>query len=188
VPAGRESKRTAATGQSCRTASDLDRIWDTWMRQRRVSAPARQSGAVAQPSPVVGCRAPRDAKAVFRKWIRDRLAAMRPAAPATPPAAPETPAARAEKLLLAFLTPEQRRQYREEGAILVPGRIHPQYRIRKGRVANVEVLDPQGQVLHRLCAHPAPPVPNADTMLAQLLMLNHHEQEFVATANRHPAW
>lgn len=156
------------------------------MRQRHVGEPAQQPAVAARPSTAAGRPATLDAKAVFRKWIRDRLTAVRRAAPITPSIAPETPATRAEKLLLAYLTPEQRRQYREEGIILVPGRIHPQYRIRKGRIANVEVLDQRGQVLHRLCAHPAPPVPDADTMLAQLLMLNHHEQEFVTLANRHP--
>lgn len=95
--------------------------------------------------------------------------------------------ARANELLLDCLTQEQKGDMERDGFFFVdskrPGR---RYRLRNGRVGNVDVLE-GGKVTHRLCAHPAPNVPDGDTRLAQKLMLEHQEDVFLSRANRHPA-
>lgn len=92
--------------------------------------------------------------------------------------------AKAEALLLSALSQRQREEYRREQAFMVFANSGIRYRIRKGRVANVDVLHPDGNTSHRLCAHPHD-VPDCDTMLAQKLMLECCEDEFLRIANRH---
>jgi hypothetical protein len=96
--------------------------------------------------------------------------------------------AAAEALLLASVGPRQAAQFRRFGWFTVRGPSGTHYRVRQGRVGNVDVLDPQGRVIERLCAHPAADVPDCDTMLAQALMLGADDQEFRRVANRHPAF
>jgi len=93
---------------------------------------------------------------------------------------------RAEELLIGALKPEQLAEYKEKKHFTVVGRSGGRYRIRHGRVANVDVIDREGFVIHRLCAHPIETVPNHDTMLAQKLHLEHLEEDFLKIANRHP--
>lgn len=96
---------------------------------------------------------------------------------------------RALALLLRFIAPEQREDLRRHGHFQVRGGATGcLYRIRRGRVANIDVLDAAGTVLRRLCAHPALDVPDSDTMLAQALYLQSaaNEEQFVRTANVHP--
>lgn len=91
---------------------------------------------------------------------------------------------RAEHLLFTILTPSQVKQYTDDDFIelVVKGRT---YRIRKGYSRNVELIE-AGKPTIRYCAHPADayrtPVP--DAMLAQLLMIQHNEAEFLKVANR----
>jgi hypothetical protein len=58
------------------------------------------------------------------------------------------------------------------------------YRIRKGWSHNVERIDERGERLHTLCAHPGETVPEHDNMLAQKLMLEHCEEDFLKIANK----
>lgn len=98
-------------------------------------------------------------------------------------------ARRALATLLRFISAEQREELRQHGHFLVRGGASGNlYRIRRGRVANIDVLDGAGAVLLRLCAHPALEVPDSDTMLAQALHLQSaaNEEQFVRTANVHP--
>lgn len=92
---------------------------------------------------------------------------------------------RATVILMRNLTPEQRESYKLHKMFEVLARSGQRYRINRGRVANVDVLDEKGKVKHRLCAHPDVFCPDEDTMLAQKLMLENLEQEFVRTANVH---
>lgn len=94
---------------------------------------------------------------------------------------------RARNLLLEFLTPLQRETFRDLRHIVVRGASGQRYRIEEGRIGNVALLGPDGQPLHRLCAHPREIVPDADTMLTQLFMLRDPETErqFLERANVH---
>ncbi len=57
------------------------------------------------------------------------------------------------------------------------------YRIRQGRSGNVDLLGADGKPIRRYCAHPDLFVPDEDTMLAQKLMLETAEEQFLRTAN-----
>jgi hypothetical protein len=95
---------------------------------------------------------------------------------------------KARELLLEQLTPEQRASFEQHDWFLVRGQSGRRYRIRDDGhvVANIDVLAPDQQVLHRLCGHLADPVvPLADHLLAQKLMLEADEEAFLRLANQH---
>lgn len=93
---------------------------------------------------------------------------------------------RADQLLFRFLSAEQKQMYTTRGFFIMRTERH-RYRIRRGRTANVDVLDEKNIVLYSLCAHPELSVPDSDTCLAQKLMLETEEERFHRIANRHPA-
>lgn len=93
-------------------------------------------------------------------------------------------AQRADQLLISILNEVQRRHLRDHGFFFVRGREHL-YRIRKGRVANVDLVGPNGEVVDRFCAHPLIDCPLGDVMASQKLMLETDEAGFVRLANRH---
>lgn len=98
---------------------------------------------------------------------------------------------RARGLLLDNLSPEQRETFDKNGWFVVEGgKSKKRYRIsgKDGHVAaNVEVLAGEG-VSHRLCGHcDVAKAPLADQLLAQKLMLEHAEDDFIKIANRHAA-
>ncbi len=95
---------------------------------------------------------------------------------------------RAEELLLANLTPEQRDEYKRMKRFSVHLPNGKVYRIRKGFAGNVELVEPgmTGRSLKRVesfCIHPAERIPDQDTMLAQKLLLEADEPEFRRIAN-----
>lgn len=100
---------------------------------------------------------------------------------------------RANDLLLQHLTPEQRETFVANGWFVVEGgKTKTRYRIRavESMVANVDVLDNDlfrtDKVLHRLCGHvPTHKVPLGDQLLAQKMMLEFAENDFLRIANRH---
>lgn len=102
----------------------------------------------------------------------------------------EQEAAQAEEtamaLLMEVLDPIQRAQLSTRSFFTVAGANGITYRIHKGRVANIHVIE-RGRCIHRLCAHPNVPMPDYDVMLAQKLHLEADEAGFVALANRHRA-
>jgi hypothetical protein len=94
---------------------------------------------------------------------------------------------RAEKLLHEILNVKQREELSTKGffsleTIAASGERRI-YRIKRGRSRNVEQVDASGNRIKTLCAHPAELVPDADTMLAQKLMLESREEEFLRIAN-----
>lgn len=101
----------------------------------------------------------------------------------------ETARTRAEGLLREHLTSRQRedlatKNYFEVCAVDFKRGERRYYRIKRGRAQNVFLLDgPQGREVQRLCCHPLEQVPDADTMLAQKLMLEMNEALFLKTAN-----
>lgn len=93
--------------------------------------------------------------------------------------------ARADKLLVENLTLQQRLDFEKTKSFMVKATSGKRYRIRCGRMGNVDMINAKGFIEHRLCAHPGVDVPNGDTMLAQKLMLEVDEPAFLRIANRH---
>jgi hypothetical protein len=92
---------------------------------------------------------------------------------------------RAAQLLDSNLTDAQRSDLKRDGFFFVDSLHGNKYRIRRGRAGNVDRMKDCGKnVSHRLCAHPMDYIPDSDTMLAQKLLLEHDEDEFLRAANR----
>jgi hypothetical protein len=87
---------------------------------------------------------------------------------------------RAEALLWAWLSPAQRRQYRARRWFEVMTASGRRYRVLRGGVVR---LDPRGS---GYCIEATSPVPVADEMLANKLLLETDERRFLATAHRFP--
>jgi hypothetical protein len=90
---------------------------------------------------------------------------------------------RSLSLLVRCLSPLQRAEFQRTNAFTVRGRSGQRYRITYATTANVEALGPQGTVERRLCAGPMG-VPIPSVMLAQKLMLETAEAEFLRIAAR----
>ena len=91
---------------------------------------------------------------------------------------------RAMELLQSVLTEEQNRDLDREGYFFTHGQSGRLYRIGKGRLGNVKVVDPQTkQWTETLCIHQREYIPIADTMLMQKLMIETAEAHFRAYAN-----
>lgn len=95
---------------------------------------------------------------------------------------------RAARLLHEHLTAEQLEELSREGRfhldVLSQDGRRRRYRINRGRSRNVQEVDPgNGRIIKTLCAHPVAYVPDEDTMLAQKLMLETAEAEFLRIAN-----
>jgi hypothetical protein len=86
---------------------------------------------------------------------------------------------RAEALLLRWLSPRQREQYRSHGwfDVVTPG--GNLYRIRPGTVVRLDARRCS------YCIEAIPWVPAADQMLAKKLLLETDERRFLATAHRY---
>ncbi len=93
--------------------------------------------------------------------------------------------ARATELLMEHLTPEQRKTCKDHGWFIVEGgRSKQQYRINtRSAAGNIDIIGSN----NRLCCH-APydrGLPKDDHLLAQKLMLQFSEDDFLRIANRH---
>lgn len=92
--------------------------------------------------------------------------------------------AKARDLLLEHLTPEQAREFEASKSFVVTSRSGRRYRITLGRAHNVHELDADGKPALELCGHVADyAVPNGDNVLAQKLMLEASEEEYLKLAN-----
>ena len=87
---------------------------------------------------------------------------------------------RAEALLLAWLSPDQRAQYRARGRFEVVTSAGHRYRICPGGVVR---LDPRGWAY---CIEATSPAPVADELLATKLLLETDEHSFLLTAHAYP--
>ena len=87
---------------------------------------------------------------------------------------------RAEALLWAWLSPAQRSQYRRRRWFEVTTASGRRYRVLRGLVVR---LGPRGS---GYCIEATSPVPVADEMLANKLLLETNERRFLATAHRFP--
>lgn len=96
---------------------------------------------------------------------------------------------RAEKLLQETLSPAQREELASKGfftlTTIAKSGEERIYRIKRGRSRNVEQVDATGRRIKTLCAHPVAAIPDADTMVAQKLMLEtpDMQEEFLRIAN-----
>ncbi|HEY0844297.1 MAG TPA: hypothetical protein VGE12_02965 [Noviherbaspirillum sp.] len=92
-------------------------------------------------------------------------------------------------LLMKQMNAQQRHEFREYRYFYVTGGSSgDRYRIRIGTIANIDVMNTEGVVKHRLCARPADDVPVYDVMAAQLLHLQDAatEPRFLLHANVQP--
>lgn len=104
----------------------------------------------------------------------------------TPKAATPEAQQKAEAILVESLDAQQRDEFTKDRCFTVESaKSKRRYRIKKGRVANIEELDAGGRVVARFCVHPAKYVPDYDTMLAQKLHLEHDDEALLKIANRH---
>jgi len=91
---------------------------------------------------------------------------------------------RAEALLLAHLTPDQRETLERMRHFVVQSERGRVYHLRRGRLANVDEMD-KDRVVAQYCIHPSIcNIPEADSLLAQKLMLEMNEEQFLRIANR----
>lgn len=92
---------------------------------------------------------------------------------------------RAERLLIAYMTPAQRKSYACSNSFIVQGPSGRRYSItaENGLLFNIHELAEDGQVRLLWCAHAELDMPLGDHLLTQKLMLEHHEQEFRRIAN-----
>lgn len=95
---------------------------------------------------------------------------------------------KAKELLLEHLTPAQKETFNKNKWFVVEGgRSKQQYRIMAERCSiNIEVMDGK-KVSHKLCAHLGHDIPLHDHILAQKIMLESAEDDFLKIANRHAA-
>ncbi len=155
---------TATTGASITSA-----VWGNWnnVLQNMHNATAEQ---VAQAQRQVAEARDRQTRAAAAVQVEKTLAERR-----------------AEKLLQETLSAKQREELASKGFFtletIAKSGERRIYRIKRGRTANVEQVDEQGNRIKRLCAHPTAIVPDADTMVAQKLMLESQEEEFLRIAN-----
>jgi hypothetical protein len=146
------------TGHAITVANEsLATAWFSWVGEQEENAEQRQHRRAAQ---AAAQQRQRDIEAVRR-------------------AASE----RAESLLTRCLTTAQRGELASVGWFMVVASSGRRYQIRRGRVRNVIEVDFAGKRLRTYCCHPADHVPDADTMLAQKLMLEMSEDEFLRLAN-----
>lgn len=97
---------------------------------------------------------------------------------------------RAEETLRMVLCPDELAHYDETGEIIITGADGWRYRIARGIVNNVHLLDRKGEMVAALCCHPRlvssdgpERMPDKDAHIGQILYLRHDWANFWATAN-----
>lgn len=91
---------------------------------------------------------------------------------------------RARELLLERLSVAQREEFERDGSFRVLSQKGRVYRVRLGWTRNVDLLDGDGRVEAHFCLHPETDVPEEDNVLAQKLLLECCEDDFLRIANR----
>jgi hypothetical protein len=95
-----------------------------------------------------------------------------------------TPDEKAEALLKSWLSKSQLARYKKKGWFEVVGNVTGQrYRIHKGSISNVELIDAAGEKAGRICVVPRGLKTNGDTMLAQKVALETDELAALRVAN-----
>lgn len=143
--------------------------WVNWNEQYTIHA-----GQIIVPASISPEeRVHREAQAKAFLEERDRKEAERKAAEI-----------KAEKLLHSCLTEEQKDELIKKNYFhLYVG--NKKYRIERGTTGNIKLLyENSDNPKHQYCIHPTG-VPVGDVMLAQKLLLETNEEEFLRVANRH---
>lgn len=91
----------------------------------------------------------------------------------------------AEALLDMVLSDVQRKCFKKEDWFLVIGKSGKIYRIRRGRVGNIDLVSPEGRVLRTYCVHPKERLPNGDDLVTQMLYLENDDRLLTGMANVH---
>jgi hypothetical protein len=92
---------------------------------------------------------------------------------------------KALELLMEVLDEGQQAMMRKDGSFVVIGqKTGKKYRIKKGLVGNVELLDDGDKTFERWCFHVPYGIPEHDNMVAQKLMLELHEEDAIRMANK----
>lgn len=91
---------------------------------------------------------------------------------------------RAEELLLRHLNKDQQAEYKKDSVVHVCVKSGRRYRLQSG---SVTVVDKAGKRVESMCCHVphSYALPTPDQVLAQMLWLTHHEDEFRRTAHFH---
>lgn len=177
---------TAATGTGGMTVQNT--VWASWQNgtaattvypQRYIAADPYANETPEEKEVRLAAQAEREAK--FRRTERRRRIRA------------EIAKLRAERLLHAVLTEEQSKAYEETRAFEVKvrdprSRSFRSFRINHGSAGNVTELDENGRPTYKYCIHPREYVPDEDTMLAQLMMLQNDIEQFERIANRSRAY
>ncbi len=156
-------------------------VWTHWM----AAEDARLKRRATQQAQYAPRRKPTDEE------VRDELAREKAQREAYEAQLKKTAEAhqRAEDLLRAFLSPQQREDLEKKQCfyVEVPGKGGKleRYRIDRGTHGNVKQVNEQGSILRKFCVQPEG-VPVGDSMLAQKLFLESSDEtrdEFWKTAN-----
>lgn len=95
---------------------------------------------------------------------------------------------RAERLVSAVLSEEERQQLLTAGYLSVPSPSHPGrvYRVPSG-TGMVEILE-RGRCVERLCVQSMEQIPQLEIVLVHKLMIEGNEQEYLEKANHFPCY
>jgi hypothetical protein len=92
---------------------------------------------------------------------------------------------RAKVLLMEHLDEEQKKSLEKDRKFIVHSCDKKRvYVIKHGRAGNIELLNDEGIAVAKFCIHPAIQCPDEDTMLAQKLLLETNEAQFLKIANK----
>lgn len=150
------------------SSTTIDNTWVLWV----------DAGGTANAAPRVYTAPPRTAEQIAADEEHAATAAQEVQERA---AAQLMAGKRAQRLLAECLTAKQRHDLKRDDAFCV--QIGERcYRINRGYSGNVELIEGDC-VRARYCIHPREDVPNEDTMLAQKLLLEANEDEFLRVAN-----
>jgi hypothetical protein len=167
---------TSASATTCTVQSSTGDVWTGWLNCTTSSTTSTAYDWTAWNAPLQLTQAQKDAQKAERlkreedakKRAEERVAARE----------------RAKRLLLESLDEEQKKQYAKDKFFYVLSeKGDRRYRIKQGSHGNVELVNPEGRVVHRYCAAPTGRVPEEDAMLAQKLFLELNEQDFLKVAN-----
>lgn len=152
------------------TTFTLTPIWNTWVDQTNFQYVQYTAPPLPTAEEVARSEAERAEKEAQRIAARDR----------------------ALMLFRESLTPEQLETFETDRVVHIHSRRGRRYRVHCRSLSardayglgNIDVLDDQDVVTARLCAHPMS-LPDPDMWLAQLLSLEHNENEVIRVANVH---
>jgi hypothetical protein len=177
---------TSATGitltEGLTTAANY--VWGLKSWQQTEHSKVRWTPRVYQTVPE-RVRTPEEIAADAARWELERQQRLRRSARQRQ--LKEQAEKRAQQLLMSMLTPEQRIELEEKKyfhlTVFDQDGSQRTYRIERGYSGNVKLLGADGQPDKRYCIHADYRLPYEDQMLAQKLLLECNEAEFLRIAN-----